>query len=451
MSGWGSWVSSAVESVASAGMKLEEAVNKTGLLMKLDENDADTGSQTRKVEDKDVHFLDPVCGDAQTGKNCDAAEENPLSVRSSSGSAVAPETWHMPPWDSPPDNFWASHCRVWRTLILNLLCDENTFVIAPQRLLEQVKDVEAKLLHFLVAGSALPVILPADADAPTDFISHCSTRIQAMHFRLAPVVVQDHHFWKNVHWRIRLLQLTESVENALQVIRIVNTEPTPKPETTPVAVSDAAEVKEVKRKRNIGVWDNGPLLDRQAESVRAALETDVRFKQLFDRVRAEISGSNGSRQLLQNVLCSPHTESMELAESIADSCKFHKTKLAKHLAALNNVDEDVFQIVTSTQNGEEKDADGDDSGGGRSAEINELRDSLMACNENMEEVLRDFEKWRTVGLLPTSEKRSERHVDGSGVVKSSSDGTADSYDHIPDDPNVFTADVPWDDDADEEA
>jgi hypothetical protein len=229
-----------------------------------------------------------------------------------------------------------------------------------------------------------------------------------------PRLVSDEGFWSNATWRVQCLRQAKDATTAMALLRLLNTEPSPKP------TDDSAP-----RLKNVGLHDNAAALDQIDAEVHNMRQMAEWAANKRDTIVAEIASSRSNLHLLCNVMTSSAESGIELAESVRDSCAFHKSKLAGHIVDLENR--------------------GDSLPADMVAPSGQLFKDLLQANEELHIALREFVSWREAAVeaaargSPGTRQASSPLTSGPAVAGEVA--TAPTND-------AFQAHVPWDDEDD---
>eukprot|EP00672_Neobodo_designis_P025074 CAMPEP_0174851050 /NCGR_PEP_ID=MMETSP1114-20130205/21278_1 /TAXON_ID=312471 /ORGANISM="Neobodo designis, Strain CCAP 1951/1" /LENGTH=401 /DNA_ID=CAMNT_0016085555 /DNA_START=32 /DNA_END=1237 /DNA_ORIENTATION=+ len=263
------------------------------------------------------------------------AEKAGFALEKKNTAEASPSSTEVPSAliSEAPGSDWEDTQIEWRTLIQGVLEDENTFLIAGGRLLAD--DRVAQRLHGDDAFdfSRIPAP-PSSFDTETKPWIACIGEPEGfanLRYHLVPALVSEENFWHNCVWRLRALRSMRTVAGALAFLRIVNTEPTAPPEDP-----------DAPRLRNIGRHDNGRALSALEASVSRHRKAAEWGATKADTLKAELSSCRSNLQLLRNLMAARDLEQMELAQSVRESVEFHKTKLASHIADIDNADEEAL-------------------------------------------------------------------------------------------------------------
>jgi hypothetical protein len=352
----------------------------------------------------------------------------------------------VPAWEHPPAT-WTDSPGQWRALVLGLLSNENTYLIPPVRLVEAEPTKAALLTAPLAQLSLPPVPGPFDRDtAPNTKAIDSYEKRDELRYALVPRLVSEENFWANSVWRVKALRSTSSAPTAIALLRVLNTEPSEPP-------TDA----EAPRLRNVGNYENTEALDKIERLLATLREAEAWAATKRDTISAELKSCRSNLQLLRNLMAGA-TTSVELVESVRDSCAYHKAKLASHISDLDQVDSAQLMASPDLQ-----------------APEGAVYTELLETNQDVQQILREYEQWKQ---SQSSKAVSAREVEtaavaGIGVASASPEQQAPiaSTGHDPASPNsvserspeyyggraaiegddtAFEAQLPWDDDDDDD-
>jgi hypothetical protein len=333
-------------------------------------------------------------------------------------STAGEEVETLPVWEQPPAQLTAFRDE-WRTLVLGMMQDENTFIITQERL-KDYPGVWSKVLALVPMVDEGGATLPPGAIAPMSEASVLTMmavvqerlvlklpEVDQLRFRICPRYVSDSALWNNLQFRLAALHMCASIAAAMDLLTLLNTEP-------------SAQNSEGGRKKNIGTWDNLSLLQqiRDAVTAKAVQSQWVEQKKKVALEYLE-SARNSCSMLLSLLTNGDRTESGELMESIAESCKYHKTKISG-----------LIGEVCAPGASEKLQGSGLEEEG-------VLLEKLLELNEDLHQALERY-TLRT----PAASKGPPQ---GSGTNRSEArpqEGLSGS----PDSDTAFNAQLPWDDD-----
>eukprot|EP00759_Apiculatamorpha_spiralis_P006388 PhF_6_TR13692/c0_g1_i1/m.22072 len=220
----------------------------------------------------------------------------------------------MPYWDDIPAS-WVGRESDWAQLCFLLIEDVNTFLVAPSRVAASGKGIGAIDTTW------------TDATLSPEMVSQCLVAVKLCNplhvrrFELVPRATSDTLFWSNLFWRLRELGKANSSQcKLLEVLQMLNTEPTPTPEGAP-------------RKKNIGVGNNGATIEGIVKKVETWIRHRAKSETLCEGAKEDMRSARDNVRLLSTL---NDRSDVELRESIFQSCRYQKQKLASRISDLSN-------------------------------------------------------------------------------------------------------------------
>ncbi len=392
---------------------------------------------------KGIDVVAAQVGDA--AKLDDAYSEKPTTESGAPDGAAAEPTessngLNLPPWENPPVQF-IDHKEEWKELILGMLLDENSCIVSSSHLFS-VDGVQQKFDQLVNDETALPAMSTAESESLKRAIQvaiagHLS-EAERLRFRICPRWVSDAHLWENLTFRLVTFHRCKAIEQCLDVLDLVNTEPTPRP--VGLTAEGGVTAEDSVRKRNVGSWLNAATLQQIRDSVLAKRSVTEWSKSKKTQALDIIENGKNAYQMLSNLLQNPN-ESVELLDSVAESCKYHKGKIAAIIGELSSpgAAEKVPESFGLT-NGP-------------------IFEQLLALNEDLHKVLETYGARPAQPLASSSSNPHQGHSpsqstpSGSTAISaptlqrsSSKAGSGSPTGFADTDTTAFNAQLPWDDD-----
>lgn len=346
------------------------------------------------------------------------------------------------PWDDPPKQL-RDRASEWKVLVEGVLHDENTYVIPPSRILAASSPALQRLEQL---GELVRIRdeVESPVSVPTSFVDGVlsSSTIQELRYSIVPRFVIETHFWENAYWRITVLRGCQSIQAALDLIDVLNTE-----------TSARTDV----RKRNIGSWDNASHLASIRDKVRQEFDRSSWAQSKASAVREAIASASSSCQLISSLVAK--RDASELGESVLESCKYHKVKVAALLGELGGAEAAVG-------------TDLDPNGGELHTQLENLNEQLRACIAAFGEMKAGVESEGVLSSSPQLQRSpsgvgpgvvgGEDRIGATVLLSGSAEGGSATRRDISgntggrlagpattralDDDVAFNAEMPWDDD-----
>lgn len=152
-------------------------------------------------------------------------------------------------------SFWQQNPMQWRCLVLCMSHEINTFIIPPTACFEHA---ETRQLLQLIGVATPSTIAPLSADSKRKMIKE-SEALAILRYDLVPRWIEEPVFWDNFAWRAHVLAQTSSVEHAVKLLSLLNTEHR---EIAPVALVPPVSSTAVKEKNEKNVNDDDDDDDR---------------------------------------------------------------------------------------------------------------------------------------------------------------------------------------------
>eukprot|EP00755_Sulcionema_specki_P038734 Sspe_Gene.111447::Locus_93529_Transcript_1_1_Confidence_1.000_Length_1044::g.111447::m.111447 len=235
-----------------------------------------------------------------------------------------------PPWDVVPEG-WTGREKEWHLLITSLPLDPNCFLVAPRDPSTLSDSEEAMLkacgmyevLQFGFTDEEYEQSIPQARAAATD------PAMVDIRLKLVPKWVSERDFWRNYFWKVRELGRCCDLSKVRVVLTVMNSDPDPYP------IDDPSTDK--KRRKNQGLLQGDDkiqeILGKVEEEEKARQWVEGMVKQIDDEVRC----CNDNVVLIRRVQQRANTTSPELRESVYESCKYHKQKVASLLGQLDGM------------------------------------------------------------------------------------------------------------------
>lgn len=344
------------------------------------------------------------------------AMENPQNEEESSkavaDSNVSPADLLMAPANIAPQH--------WSIVLDVAFKDSNFFVIPPSRIFESTAISEKLLsLGMLDVVKIVPTKTEIDPAGLAPLAGH--DLVAATHYSVMPRFISDELFWQHCLWRLGVLRQCTSINQLVDTYE---------------AITHEENVSEP-RQRLRGV-DNSKLCSELRSRALAAQQNVDWMNEKQRAVDECLKNSGGSCQLLSTFIAKK--EQTDLSDSVFESCKYHKTKLASLIGEL--------ETNTSRLVGTDLDPQGN---GERYNELmlqnTELLNAIAAYSTMLVE-MRESQKLAQVShdesLSPTT-----LPVEGLPVATESSVVAAPPVSGTVDSDDEFSVKLPWDDDEDE--
>lgn len=356
----------------------------------------------------------------------------------------------------PPQ--WTASLEEWQLVVTAALAEELFCSVAPTTICASPADWQGICETLALDESAVKSCGASAAAAgahaqPEEATAAWLTETKSVYTayaKLVPSALTDDGYWTLIAWKLDLCRRCKAAEQLLAVVKMLAgrhddaptsaAEPAPTDEPSgaaPVAAAVACPFNEE-------YWTavEGDLRALQERlSWRTALEVEV---------QKEIELAGGNVKLLRGLIAKQDMRS-DLAASVAESCSYHKIKLAK---LMGDVEKDQDTLVGSRLS-----ADGDGP----------LYEQLLATGAGIQEALAAFDTRKRSGSAaqasPASREVSVRDGADSAVsaapttplsvsasFEDASAAAADTAPAMADDASFeatsFEAKMPWEDDND---
>lgn len=318
----------------------------------------------------------------------------------------------------------------WKVFLRGVLAEENTFCLPVHHQLND--DTAMNRLHTICGLSRehLESIL-ADVDASEVSAALMSNVLQfspeaaAMRFRIVPKFVLEDLFWKHLVTRCRIYYRCSSMAAVLDAMDILNKETRLRPQ-------DA-------RKHGFGNPCNGAELQKVRDDVNASAMISQWLEGKRNAAKSELQSAVSSLQLLLNLTAK--REVSELADSVRESCKYRKTKIA---GILGDLQTSAHKLV----------------GTDLEVDTGDVYVDLLNLNAQLHDAVAGYQALveSQQQQASASTKVASLSTSGSAVLVSSPTSHVNTSTSSPQrvstlaspgaDETAFSADLPWEDDED---
>jgi len=206
-----------------------------------------------------------------------------------------------PFWDDTPAA-WVGREADWSQLSLLLLSDVNTFLIPPTRVVPPPTEpwTDLELTPEIVAQCVAAVAV-------------CPP-LHQVRFDLVPKWTNEQLFWSNLHWRLREFGKCDgTVSTVAELLKRTNTE----------------SAESTHRKKNTGVTDNKAMLEEIGKRYQQWVSIRSKCESLSTAAKEDMRSCRDNIRLLTSL---DDRSDGELRESIFQSCRYQKKKLATRIA-----------------------------------------------------------------------------------------------------------------------
>ncbi|RNE99830.1 hypothetical protein TraAM80_07955 [Trypanosoma rangeli] len=283
-----------------------ELVKRTGIL-DLEKGDSNANGTDSEIQNDTTVETAPAVAAAG-----DVESQSSVLTHVTKELLIAPP----PQWESPAEE--------WTLLAEAVLMEENSCIIPPKTILEDVS-LASKLCGLLnvesIANLPEPPVV-GDCEPSQEVVEWLMSSPEKHEFRssLVPRHVSDEKYWVNLCWRLYLFRLCCNSNQMLDVMEVVSTEPNPLDTTGAL------------RKRNVGVPNTATHWQQLRERLNCRREMTAWLEEQISTVKNELELASSNLQLLTNLISK--RETTELGDSVSESCKYHKKKLGRLMGEL---------------------------------------------------------------------------------------------------------------------
>lgn len=299
-----------------------EIVQSAGLVPELDKG--------YNVEEDEV---DAAAALHEAGQATSANDEGSRPSNSTSDISVsANEIDLMVPRDIlsyiPPQ--LQSFSGEWSVFLQGALLDENSYCVSLRTFLDHNRDgVETveRIASPALCRDVIEKIVKRSEECADVSISPQSMKailesfggaVNTIRFQVVPKFVSEDRFWRNLVTKCNIFYRCSSIPILLDVLEAVNREPR--------ITADES------RRKGFGTVCNIASLQKVRDDVAAFGIVSQWLESKRTAARSELQSALGSLQLLQNL--TSKREVSELSDSVRESCKYRKTKIASILGEL---------------------------------------------------------------------------------------------------------------------
>lgn len=275
---------------------------------------------------RQMGILETIDQIMEAGQSAPSEEPHQLQTKAAVFVSMKVEVTpaHLPPG-------WKNTAAEWELLIRAAWCCRSCCVIPPSVYISDKamwQDITA-LLHLseedaekLVKGSEAVYWAPPDTIA---WISS-NTDVHQMYSDVVPLVVSDEGYLQNIGWRIELCRYTVNAPQLLNLLQLVSLEPL----EVGVGPAGGAEANSDDLASHAR-WGHAGKVDgywARTEEAWTAIHESIAWQDtLQTEVRTELTNALSNLNVLRGL--TKQDSNAALAESVYESCEYHKIKLSK--------------------------------------------------------------------------------------------------------------------------
>eukprot|EP01065_Artemidia_motanka_P003317 TRINITY_DN11590_c0_g1_i1.p1 TRINITY_DN11590_c0_g1~~TRINITY_DN11590_c0_g1_i1.p1 ORF type:complete len:370 (+),score=123.27 TRINITY_DN11590_c0_g1_i1:67-1176(+) len=217
------------------------------------------------------------------------------------------------PWDAVPEQ-WSARKEEWAVLTRSLALESRTFTAGPRDSADASTEGECAAL----SAAGLEAVDWSWTDQDTEARTAASLKaledeaLNAVRLKLVPRAVRENAFWASYWWRVRELSKVRRTSQVRVLLDVLGA----------------------------GADGGGAVADRVEEEEKILASVSDVVRQCEDEMKTSVDNAALLRRMQQRYATGGKSDSPELMESVYESCKYHKQKVATLMGRLEELPAD---------------------------------------------------------------------------------------------------------------